>query len=342
MTLRRSYAFVVVVTSLDGRSDSKKVVVNPAYTGSVQLYINTTLSRFNPGSKLIVSGYVFAPLAVTSVWSVLTPLGVPLPYKALTPTATNFTFASTVGYIAFPLGFKAGTFAGGSTYSFRLTAYPVGNPKLATFNEVTMTANSPPTGGYLLVVPTSGSALVTEFLISTPGWTSNVESLPLKYSFSYTVSKLLSEYLTLATPSLKASITTTLPAGLSALSNQITLQSQAIDYLLTSATAATTVHVTLDSAIDLSLTLNSTLTAALAVGNINQIYQAINTVRTPALLHAKYFAVRYCVLLILHCCMTMAIAEVPPQVHYLSLHSLPLSLLSYLSSPRRLRQQMKW
>ena len=278
MTLQTAYAYVVAVSSLDGRSDSKTVVVTPEYSGSVKLYLNTSLTRFNSGSKLIVRGYLYAPFPVTSMWSVSTPLGVPLPYKALTSKATNFTFASTEGYIAFPLGFEGGTFTGGSTYSFRLTAYPVGSPKLATFSEVTLNANPLPTGGYLIAFPTSGSALVTKFLISTPGWTSNAESLPLRFSFSYTVSTRLSKYLTLAAPSLKAFITTTLPPGLSALENMITVQSRATDYLLSSATATTAVSVTLDPAVDLSRTLNSSLTAALEVGDVNQIYQAVNNV----------------------------------------------------------------
>ena len=283
MTLQTSYAFVVVVSSLDGRSDSKRVVVSPVNAGGVLLYVNTTFTRFNPSSKLILRGLISASFPVTSAWSVLTPLGESLALDALTSKLKNFTFAGTEGFVAFPLGFKAGTFSGGSTYSFRLTTFPVGNAKLSTFSEVTLRANLPPTGGYLVAVPTSGSALSTKFLISTPGWTSDVDSLPLKYSFAYTVSEQLSKYLTLVTPNPKTYTTTTLPPGLSALRYQITLQSQAIDYFLSFATATTAVVVTLEPGIDLSRTLNTSLTAALAVGNINQVYQAVNNVRTPVL-----------------------------------------------------------
>jgi REJ domain len=278
MTLQIAYAFVVVVSSLDGRSDSKRVLVKPEYTGSVQVYVNTTFTQFNPGSKLVVGGHLFAPFPVTSAWRVSSPLGAPVPDEALTSKLTNFTFASTESYIDFPLAFKAGTFTGGNSYSFRLTAYPVGSPKLATFSEITLKANKLPTGGYLIAVPTTGSALVTKFLISSPGWTSDVESLPLRFSFSYTVSKTLSKYLTLASPSLKAYTTTTLPPGLSALNHRITLKSRATDYLLSSATATTEVSVTLEPTTDLLQTLNSTLTAALEVGNVNQIFQAVNNV----------------------------------------------------------------
>ena len=278
MTLLTAYAFVVVVSSLDGRSDTKTVLVKPEYTGSVQVYVNTTFTQFNPGSKLVVGGHLFAPFPVTSAWSVSTPLGFSLPDEALTSKLTNFTFASTETFIDFPLAFIGGTFTAGNSYSFRLTAYPVGNPKLATFSEITLKANKLPTGGYVMAVPTTGFALVTKFLISSPGWTSDVESLPLRFSFSYTISKTLSKYLTLASPSLKAHITTTLPPGLSALNHRITLKSRATDYLLSSETATTEVSVTLEPATDLPQTLNSTLTAALEVGNINQIFQAVNNV----------------------------------------------------------------
>ena len=279
MTLLTAYAFVVVVSSRDGRSDTKTVLVKAVYTGSVQVYVNTTVTRFNLGSKLIVRGRLFAPFPVTSEWSVSTPLGVSVPYKALTTKLKNFTFASTETFIDFPVAFRSGTFTGGNSYSFRLTAYPVGNPKLATFSEITLKANKLPTGGYVVAVPTTGFALVTKFLISTPGWTSDVESLPLRFSFSYTVSRELSKnYLTLTSPSLKSYTTTTLPPGLSALGNVVTLQSRATDYLLSSATATTEVSVTLKPAVNLLQTLTSTLSAAFEVGNINQIFQAVNNV----------------------------------------------------------------
>jgi REJ domain len=318
MTLQIAYAFVVVVSSLDGRSDSKRVLVTPVYTGSVQVYVNTTFTRFNLGSKLIVRGHLFAPFPVTSEWSVSTPLGVLVPYKALTSKLTNFTFASTESYIDFPLAFKAGTFTGGNSYSFRLTAYPVGSPKLATFSEITLQANKLPTGGYLVAVPTTGFALVTKFLISTPGWTSDVENLPLRFSFSYTVSKDLSKnYLTLTSPSLKAYTTSTLPPGLSTLENVVTLQSRATDYLLSSATATTEVSVTLEPATDLLQTLDSSLTAAFEVGNINQAYQAVNNV-------SFVYFVRCRMAIIMHSGTCQGIPSILPATSFISSLSSPL------------------
>lgn len=282
MSLQTTYAFVVVVSALDGRSDTKRVLITAVDTGGVKLYVNTSLIRFNPGSKLIVSGRLFASNAVTSMWSVLSPLGVSLSFKALTSVQTNFTFASTNSYISFPVAFKGGTFTPGCRYSFRLTAYPMGHPKQRTSSEITLKANSLPIGGYLVTAPSSGIALVTQFTISTPGWTAEAENLPLSYSFSYTVSEL-AQYLTLATSSFRAHIVTTLPPGLSALQFVITLQSRATDYLFSSATATNNVTVTLDPKVNLSSSLNISLSAALVIGNINKIFQAVNNVRNQSI-----------------------------------------------------------
>lgn len=278
MTVQVAYAFTVVVTSLDGRSDSKRVLVKAQGAGSVQLYVESTNTRFNAMSKLIVGGHLLAQSPVSSVWSILTPLGVTLPYEALTSKQSNFTFTGTEGYVSFPLGFQSGVFTSGNSYVFRLTAYPLGNPKLSTFSEITLQANLAPVGGYSMVIPSSGSALVTKFLITAPGWTSTADSLPLKYSFSYTLSKLLSKYLTIATPSLKVHTTTTLPPGLSALNFMVTVRCMATDLFLSSSTATSDVSVTLDQSTDLNQVLNSSISDALAVGNINLIFQAVNNV----------------------------------------------------------------
>jgi REJ domain len=278
MKLQTTYAFVVAVSSLDGRSDSKTILITPEYTGDIKLIVKASLTRFNPGSKLIVSGRVLAPFTVTSVWSVLSPLGVALPFPALTAPQTNLSFSSPSNYIAFPIAFIGGTFTAGSSYSFRLSAYPAGNTKKGTYTEITLKANSHPTSGYLMVEPRSGTALTTQFLVTAPGWTAEAENLPLRYSFSYTVSTTLSKYLTLKSSSLKAYTTTTLPPGLSALKNVITVRSKVTDNLLSSSTATGNVTVTVDPSVDLTRTLNSSLTAALAVGNINLIYQTVNNV----------------------------------------------------------------
>ena len=271
-----TYAFAVVVTAPDGRTDSQTVLASPAYNGSVQVSISTTSVRFNPAAKLIVNGNIRALSTVTSSWTVYSALGTALSYESLTPQSKEFSLSDEV---AFPLSMAGGTFVGGNSYSFRLTAYPKGYPDLATYSEIQLQANSPPRGGYLYAEPTSGYALVTSFFISTPGWTADSESLPLRYTFSYRVAAS-SQYLTLAAASQRDYTRTTLPAGLAVIDHRVTLQSQAIDMLNSSSTTTSTVAVTTRPDTNSSLILSTSLTRAFLTGDINLAYQSMNGAAT--------------------------------------------------------------
>lgn len=276
MSLSTKYAFTVAVSAPDGRSDSQRVLVSPAFNGSVLLSISTRFVKFNPAGKLIVIGNIEAPSAVTSFWSVRSALGAPITYKSLTPQTKQFPLS---GAVTFPLSVAGGTFIGGASYLFRLTAYPMGSPKFATYSEIQLTANSPPKGGYLYATPTTGTALLTDFFISSPGWTADVENLPLRYAFSFRVSAS-SEYLTLAAPNQRDYTETTLPAGLPALEYKVTLRGRAIDMLNSSSSTTSTVAVTPSQTSDTSRILSTKLNRAFLTGDVNLAYQAINSAAT--------------------------------------------------------------
>jgi hypothetical protein len=53
------------------------------------------------------------------------------------------------------------------------------------FAESSFIVNSPPTGGYVTVSPSSGVRLNTTFTISASQWSEDTADLPLYYSFSY-------------------------------------------------------------------------------------------------------------------------------------------------------------
>lgn len=278
MSLDTTYAFVVVVISLDGRRDSKTVLVTPVFAGSAQLSITSPFTRFNAGSKLVVNGYISADYAVTTEWSVLTSSGLSAPFKALTSKVKSFSAADAASQISFPLSIDAGAFAGGSTYIFKLSAHPSGNLKLTTFAEIILTANSPPTGGYVLPTPIRGNALVTKFLISAPGWTADASNFPLSYSFAYTLSPA-SSYLTLAASSLRAFTTSTLPAGLYDEEDLVTVEGRAIDIFMSFGVATATVAVTLSPTTNVSHILSTGLASAFVSGDINLAFQTVNNVR---------------------------------------------------------------
>ena len=277
MSSTSSYAFSVVATSRDGRSDTKTVVVTPTSTGNVGLSITTSFTRFNPTSKLVVNSYITGATAVTSVWSILTPLGMSVPFTALTPSSKQFPATDASSQIIFPISLDAYALSAGSAYTFRLTAFPTNNPGANTYTEIVLIANSPPTGGYISVIPPSGKALETNFAIASPGWTTEVANFPLTYMFSYRLSAV-SLYLTLAASSLRAFTTSTLPAGLSTENSLVTLKGATTDIYSTVGTATATAEVTLNAATNLSHVLTTQLLSAFASGNVNLAFQTVNNV----------------------------------------------------------------
>ena len=276
MTLKVTYAFTVLVSSSDGRSASQTVQVTPSFSGSAHVSITSVSTRFNPSSKLVLNSNLSATYAVTSTWSVSTAHGASFPFASLTAQTKSFAVGD-VGHVNFPLSVDGGTFSGGNVYTFRLTAYRARYTSNSAFTEIILTANAAPTGGYISSSPHSGSALMTQFLLSSPGWTADAASFPLSYTFSYTLSPA-SPYLTVAAMSLRTFTTTTLPAGLSSQGSNVTVQAKATDIYLSLSTATTSVRVTLSATIDISAILTSSLKSASDNGDINLTIQTVNNV----------------------------------------------------------------
>ena len=272
-----SYYLTVAVSSPDGRIARKTVTVNPTFAGSVQVSIANPIKKFNIGAKLVLLGLLTAAKGAVSTWSVEDSLGTAVPYTALTTPQKTFLAPDTASELAYPLSFRKGAFVGGGTYVFKLTAYPADNRTLVSFSEITLTANTLPTGGYVTSSPASGTAVVTQFMISTPGWTSDSGNLPLSYSFSYRLTES-SPYLTLAASSIRPYTTSPLPAGLSQVNDSVTVRAQAIDIHESSATAVTTVAVKFNKSVNLTQIATTTLTRAFLTGDINLVYQTVNNV----------------------------------------------------------------
>ena len=272
-----SYAFLVVVTSLDGRSDTKTVLVKATSVGTAMPVISTSFSVFNPKSKLVVNSYISSATAVTAEWSVFTPLGVPVPFIAQTPSYRLFPATDASANILFPISLDGDALFGGRVYIFRLTLSATSDPTMRSYAEIDLTANSPPTGGYVLSVPPEGGALVTKFLISSPGWTTGVANFPLSFAFSFTLSAR-SPYLTLAASSLRSSTTSTLPAGLSTENNLVTLHVEAADIFSSFGVASTTARVSLNASTNISSILSTQLKSAFSSGNVNLALQSVNNV----------------------------------------------------------------
>jgi hypothetical protein len=307
MSAADKYAYTVVVTS-SGRSASKTVTVVPQAAGA-ELSIVTSFTRFDPASRLIVDGFLSGSVAVSADWTVTTALGAVVPFSALTTASKTFSALDAQNKIRFPLCIGSSNFQGGIAYLFRLTVHPVNNASIATFAEITLTANAAPTGGYVTTTPESGSALVTSFLIATPGWTADSSAFPLSYSFAYKLGEGAS-YFTIAASSLRAFTSTTLPAGGSTVKNIVTLHSQATDIFTSSASAYGAVVVTSQASINVTQVLISGLSDAFTSGNINRAFQTVNNVshgiasQPPLIL----------------CWVQVPLLAIPPSRHIICLH----------------------
>ena len=275
------YAFVVVVSAKDGRSSSQTVVVTPVVEGTAQISILSTFVQFNPGSKLVLESNVKADFSVSAFWNVSSSLGIPVPFTALTPSSEDFSRVDAMQNIHFPLSIPAYSFHAGTSYTFRLTVYPTGKKDLATFAEVVLRTNTPPSGGFVVIEPKSGFGLVTKFTITSPGFTTDVSAFPLSFSFTYQVSQTSSR-LTIAAASARAFTVSTLPAGLPTLLNLINVSSEARDIFQSSAVAFQNAVVTNLPNINVTNILATGLNQAFSSGNVNLAFQVVNNVSTES------------------------------------------------------------
>ena len=271
------YSFEVVVSSTDGRSGSKSVRVTTTALRTIVPSISNNYVRFNVDTKLILNGFISGSEAVVSQWRVLTQDGVNVPVAARTPLSATFSKEDVILKAAYPLSVSAFSLRGGTIYTFRITAAPQATPALTTYTDITLYANMAPAGGYISTSPKTGDALMTDFLVMANDWATDAGSLPLSYSFAFRVSTV-SAYLTLATSSLKSYIISTLPAGLLALDDYVTLRGKISDIYSATSTATGSVQVRYNAALNVSSYLESSLSTALAYGNIDQLYRTINNV----------------------------------------------------------------
>ena len=199
------------------------------------------------------------------------------PYHIAHISSKSFSAQDASAQINFPLSVNGGIFFGGNADTFRMTVSPTDSSQIKTFTEITLAANAAPTSGKILVSPANGTALVTQFLMSSPGWAADASSYPLSYAFSYRLSTAAA-YLTIAASSLRAFTTTMLPAGPLSEGNMLTLKTQITDIYLSFSTTTTTARVTLSAATNLSNILTASLTSAFATGDVNFAIQTVNNV----------------------------------------------------------------
>ena len=171
LTANMLYNFVVLVSSVDGRSSSKSVLVSAVQAGLPVVVIPTKLTQFNAGSQISLTGLFTANYSVSGTWVVsFGSNNIDLGVSALTPTTKFFNaFQAANPSTTYPLAVAANTFVSGRTYTFRLyvsSATSSTSPtqlSTASYAEITLTVNAPPVSGQITATPQSGSALSTLF-----------------------------------------------------------------------------------------------------------------------------------------------------------------------------------
>lgn len=211
LQLNTVYKFLVTVRSKDGRSASQTVSITGLLAGSpVVLSYNTAL-KFSLTRPLVIPGSLTSNVSTIATWTAIS-YGYPASLdRAYTQTTRTFTASQLKNTISYPLAVLPFSFIGGRTYTFRLTASSVLYPTQTSVTEVTMTANSPPVGGYLLVTPVTGYALDTLYSMVTSGWSDDAADYPFSYNFAYelAISNLI--------PALALTVNSPLPYAKSAL-----------------------------------------------------------------------------------------------------------------------------
>lgn len=283
MNANETYVFVVVVSTQDGRSDSKSVQVLATLAGSVYVSITSGKRVVNFDQKLQLQGFVASNTSVDGVWRTYlgtTPAAAfEIRPTALTQVTQSFTPQQARTNIFFPLAYEANTFEPGVSYTFKLQGCPPGRPELCSFGSVVIYVNAPPYGGVTQVNPNSGSALSTIFNAFAIGWITLPISYPLSYSFSYNTDPSLPD-LFIQQKSAISYVQQTLPAGLSAQEFFVKMTGIVIDTYDCSANASALVKVTIDESVNLGGLVTNVLGDSVATfgsnGNVNNLLSAVN------------------------------------------------------------------
>ena len=162
------YNFVVTVTSTDGfRSASKSVYINAISPGMPIVAIPTKITTINADRALAITGLFSAPFAVTASWDISCDGSIitsSLDSSALTPLTNTFTATQAINpSTTFPIALSANTLVAGRTYAFRLSVTSSTSSTVSSYAEISLSVNAPPSGGQIVVTPSSGTALTTIF-----------------------------------------------------------------------------------------------------------------------------------------------------------------------------------
>lgn len=185
---------LTVTDKISGDASVAKVMlyVSQVYIPSVTINATSSRSRYNIGDKVSFEGYMrwassYPANGYSAVWSI-DEFGSKLLEQPLSPLTTSIEGTSVDSFSSFTFNFIARldpTFTR-DAYTFRLSIVPPNNFNTATmisWGAITIFMNTPPTPGQIIVAPTQGTELSTQFTLRAKNW--DDIDLPLSFQFYY-------------------------------------------------------------------------------------------------------------------------------------------------------------
>lgn len=283
ITTETTLNVTVFVSNKDGATSSSSLSLRIVVDAIPAISISSFASFQVVGQNIILSGLIRGIGPVVATWS--SP-SMALAAISLTPVAKSFPGGAYV----FQLALDSTSLSAGLTYSFQLGAtYDLqpGAPMNAVA-QVTVTMNSPPTGGTVRVQPTQGFAFNTTFTVRTAAWTTNPSNYPIVYVL-YHYSSPHASAVVLKSSSAVAFVQSFLGQGLPFNNYNTSCAAVATDNLGSSSTASAVVIVQpwaevstayltqfTSAAIQNALTNNDPVAVAAVVGAVSATLNAVN------------------------------------------------------------------
>eukprot|EP01035_Chromulina_nebulosa_P019441 gene19441-25321_t len=146
-------------------------------------------SIYNPTDNIVLTGEITATGNNASAYwfsSTLNDSNVQLSSIVSTPIYTSSLPSSSNGVTSIvQISITSNYLTPGSSYIFQLSSAYVNTPTYEASAQITITINSPPSGGSFVVDPTNGTALSTYYKCVTYLWSDAVSDYPLTYVIVY-------------------------------------------------------------------------------------------------------------------------------------------------------------
>jgi hypothetical protein len=299
LNMSTSYHVLLTLSSAlagDLRIASTSITIAPIAIGSPFTSISASSSKFNIDSNFSISGTVQAIYDLSTQWTALIS-GQEVSFSTFTNQRRDITRSNMISSPqSLTLLIDGSSFLSGSSVTFRLKASlrSTSQVSLSSYSELTLIANSAPSGGTTIVVPPSGNALSTSFLLQSIDWSDDPSDFPLSFGFKYALSAE-STAMTIQGRSSSSSITSNFPAGLVSQDHVLLVSTFVFDIYSASNQFVTNATVFSSPTSYLNVFLSNGLQTAFASNDGNSVFQTMNiAASTLSLVNCTATQLSYC------------------------------------------------